>query len=280
MAIKKYNPTSAGRRFMTVSDYSDISKNKSHKPLTIKLKKSVGRNSAGRISIWHRGGGNKKLYRIIDFKRDKTGIPARVSSIEYDPYRTSRIALLVYKDGEKRYITAPDGLNIGDEVISGNDAEIKTGNCLPLRSIPDGTMVHNVELKPGNGAKIARSAGASAQIMAKEQKYAQIKLSSGEIRLIPIDCRATIGRVGNTDHELIVLGKAGRKRYRGKRPHVRGVAMNPVDHPHGGGEGRATKGNPHPVSPWGWITIGYKTRNNKRTDKFILKRRRIGYGMD
>jgi large subunit ribosomal protein L2 len=280
MAIKKYNPTSAGRRFMTVSDYSDISKNKSHKPLTIKLKKSVGRNSAGRISIWHRGGGNKKLYRIIDFKRDKTGIPARVSSIEYDPYRTSRIALLVYKDGEKRYITAPDGLNIGDEVISRNDAEIKTGNCLPLRSIPDGTMVHNVELKPGNGAKIARSAGASAQIMAKEQKYAQIKLSSGEIRLIPIDCRATIGRVGNTDHELIVLGKAGRKRYRGKRPHVRGVAMNPVDHPHGGGEGRATKGNPHPVSPWGWITIGYKTRNNKRTDKFILKRRRIGYGMD
>lgn len=280
MAIKKYNPTSAGRRFMTVSDYSDITVKKSHKPLTTKLKKTGGRNTDGRISVRHRGGGNKKLYRIIDFKRDKFDIPARVSSIEYDPYRTSRIALLVYKDGEKRYITAPDGLGIGDEVISGNDIEIKTGNSLPLRRIPDGTMVHNIELKPGNGAKIARSAGASAQIMAKEQKYAQIKLSSGEIRLIPIDCRATIGRVGNTDHELIVLGKAGRKRYRGKRPHVRGVAMNPVDHPHGGGEGRATKGNPHPVSPWGWITIGYKTRNNKRTDKYILKKRRIGYGMD
>ena len=280
MAIKKYNPTSAGRRFMTVSDYSDITTNKSHKPLTIKLKKTGGRNTDGRISVWHRGGGNKKLYRIIDFKRDKIDIPARVSTIEYDPYRTSRIALLVYKDGEKRYMTVPDGLRIGDEVISGNDVEIKTGNSLPLRRIPDGTMIHNIELKPGNGAKIARSAGASAQIMAKEQKYAQIKLTSGEIRLIPIDCRATIGRVGNTDHELIVLGKAGRNRYRGKRPHVRGVAMNPVDHPHGGGEGRASKGNPHPVSPWGWITIGYKTRNNKRTDKFILKRRRIGYGMD
>lgn len=280
MAIKKYNPTSAGRRFMTVSDYSDITTKKSHKPLTIKLKKTGGRNTDGRISVRHRGGGNKKLYRIIDFKRDKIDIPARVSSIEYDPYRTSRIALLVYKDGEKRYITLPDGLNVGDEVISGNDVEIKTGNSLPLRRIPDGTTIHNIELKPGNGAKLARSAGTSAQIMGKEQKYAQIKLSSGEIRLVPIGCRATIGRVGNTDHELIVLGKAGRNRTRGKRPHVRGVAMNPVDHPHGGGEGRASKGNPHPVSPWGWITIGYKTRNNKRTDKMILKRRRIGYGMD
>lgn len=280
MAIKKYNPTSAGRRFMTVSDYSDITTQKSHKPLTVKLKKTGGRNSQGRISVWHRGGGNKKLYRIIDFKRDKTDIPARVSTIEYDPYRNCRIALLVYKDGEKRYITLPDGLNVGDEVISGIDVEIKTGNSLPLRYIPDGTMVHNIELKPGNGAKIARSAGTSVQIMAKEKKFAQIKLASGEIRLVPIDCRATIGRVGNTDHELIVLGKAGRKRYRGKRPHVRGVAMNPVDHPHGGGEGRATKGNPHPVSPWGWITIGKKTRNNKRTDKYILKRRRVGYGMD
>lgn len=280
MAIKKYNPTSAGRRFMTVSDYSDITTQKSHKPLTVKLKKTGGRNSQGRISVWHRGGGNKKLYRIIDFKRDKTDIPARVSTIEYDPYRNCRIALLVYKDGEKRYITLPDGLNVGDEVMSGNDVEIKTGNSLPLRYIPDGTMVHNIELKPGNGAKIARSAGTSVQIMAKEKKFAQIKLASGEIRLVPIDCRATIGRVGNTDHELIVLGKAGRKRYRGKRPHVRGVAMNPVDHPHGGGEGRATKGNPHPVSPWGWITIGKKTRNNKRTDKYILKRRRVGYGMD
>ncbi len=280
MAIKKYNPTSAGRRFMTVSDYSDITTQKSHKPLTVKLKKTSGRNSQGRISVWHRGGGNKKLYRIIDFKRDKTDIPARVSTIEYDPYRNCRIALLVYKDGEKRYITLPDGLNVGDEVISGNDVDIKTGNSLPLRYIPDGTMVHNIELKPGNGAKIARSAGTSVQIMAKEKKFAQIKLASGEIRLVPIDCRATIGRVGNTDHELIVLGKAGRQRYRGKRPHVRGVAMNPVDHPHGGGEGRATKGNPHPVSPWGWITIGKKTRNNKRTDKYILKRRRVGYGMD
>ena len=280
MAIKSYNPTSPGRRSMTVSDYSDLSKKKRHKPLTAKLNKKAGRNSLGRISVRHRGGGSKRMYRIIDFKRDKFDIPARVSSIEYDPNRSSRIALLNYIDGEKRYIIAPEDLKVGDTVISGNSVEIEIGNCLPVKYIPDGTMVHNIELIPGNGAKIARSAGSSAQIMAKEGKYAQLKLSSGEIRLIRIDCKATIGRVGNSDHELIVLGKAGRKRYLGRRPHVRGVAMNPVDHPHGGGEGKATKGNPHPVSPWGWITIGYKTRKNKRTDKYIVKRRRIGYGMD
>ena len=203
-----------------------------------------------------------------------------VSSIEYDPYRTSRIALLNYRDGEKRYILAPDGIEMGDTIISSDNAEIKVGNCLKLRYIPDGSMVHNIELNPGNGAKFARSAGSYAQIMAKESDYAQLKLSSGEIRLVRIDCRATIGRVGNTDHELIVLGKAGRKRHMGRRPKVRGVAMNPVDHPHGGGEGKAAKGNPHPVSPWGWITIGRKTRNNKSTDKYIVRRRRIGYGMD
>lgn len=280
MAIKAYKPTSPGRRSMTVSDYSDLTSKRRIKKLTSKIKSNAGRNSQGRISIRHRGGGSKKIYRIIDFKRDKFEIPAVVSSIEYDPYRTSRLALLNYKDGEKRYILAPDGLEVGDTIISSDNAEIKVGNSLKLRFIPDGSMIHNIELNPGNGAKLARSAGNFAQIMAKESEYAQLKLSSGEIRLVRIDCRATIGRVGNTDHELIVLGKAGRKRHMGKRPKVRGVAMNPVDHPHGGGEGKAAKGNPHPVSPWGWITIGRKTRNNKSTDKYIVKRRRVGYGMD
>jgi large subunit ribosomal protein L2 len=244
------------------------------------LRKQGGRNSQGRISVRHRGGGHKNFYRVIDFKRDKFNIPAKVATIEYDPNRSARIALLNYADGEKRYIIAPDGLTVGSTVISGENVDIVTGNALPLRNIPLGTQIHNVELKPGGGGKILRAAGASAQILAKEGDYAQLKLSSGEIRLVHLKCLATIGRVGNPEHELVVIGKAGRNRHIGRRPSVRGVAMNPVDHPHGGGEGKAPQGNPHPVSPWGWITIGYKTRKNKRTDKFIVKRRRIGYGMD
>ncbi len=280
MGIKKYNPTSPGTRFRSGSDFSDLTMDEPYKPLTSSTKKRAGRNSQGRITSYSRGGSQKRLYRRIDYKRDKYGVPAKVATVEYDPNRSSRIALLSYVDGEKRYIIAPDGIGVGDFVVSGDDVEVVVGNALPIRSIPVGTIVHNIELKPKGGGKIARSAGASAQIVAKEGDYAQLKLASSEIRLIHIDCMATIGRVGNLEHELIVLGKAGRKRHLGKRPTVRGVAMNPVDHPHGGGEGKATKGNPHPVSPWGWITIGYKTRANKRTDKFIVKRRRIGYGMD
>lgn len=280
MGIKKYNPVTPGTRFKTSLDFSEITVGEPYKPLTASLKRKAGRNSQGRISSRHRGGGHKRLYRIIDFKRDKFDIPARVATIEYDPNRSARIALLNYADGEKRYIIAPDGLKVGDTVISGENVDINTGNALPLRNIPIGTLIHNVELKPGEGGKILRAAGASAQVLAKEGDYAQLRLSSGEIRLVHMNCMATIGRVGNLEHELVVIGKAGRSRHMGRRPHVRGVAMNPVDHPHGGGEGKATKGNPHPVSPWGWITIGYKTRKNKRTDKFIVKRRRIGYGMD
>ncbi|MEQ9620279.1 MAG: 50S ribosomal protein L2 [Deltaproteobacteria bacterium] len=280
MGIKKFNPTSPGTRFRSGSDFADITAERPHKPLTSPVKKTGGRNSQGRITSYQRGGGHKRLYRKIDFKRDKYDVPARVVSIEYDPNRSARIALLNYTDGEKRYILAPEGIKLGDTVVCGENAEVSAGNSLPLKFIPVGTIVHNIELKPGGGGKIARAAGASAQIVAKEGSYAQIKLTSGEIRLIHLDCAATVGRIGNAEHELVTLGKAGRKRHIGKRPHVRGVAMNPVDHPHGGGEGKATKGNPHPVSPWGWITIGYKTRKNKRTDKFIVKRRRIGYGMD
>ncbi len=280
MGIKKYNPTSPGTRFRSGLDNSDISKSKPVKRLTSRKKKNSGRNFDGRITSFQRGGGSKQLYRLIDFKRNKVGILGTVSSLEYDPNRSARIALINYIDGEKRYIIAPDGLKIGDTIVAGSDADVSLGNSLPLKNIPVGTFVHNVELKPGAGGKIARAAGSSAQIVAKEGDYAQIKVSSGEIRLFHINCCATVGRVGNAEHELVVLGKAGRKRHMGKRPVVRGVAMNPVDHPHGGGEGKATKGNPHPVSPWGWITIGYKTRRNKRTDKYILKRRRIGYGMD
>ncbi|GIW47358.1 MAG: 50S ribosomal protein L2 [Deltaproteobacteria bacterium] len=283
MAIKKYDPVTPGRRFMTSPDYSELTTDSPYKPLTVPLKKRGGRNSDGRITVRHRGGGHKRLYRIIDFKRDKFDVPAKVVSIEYDPNRSARIALLSYADGEKRYILAPEGLNVGDTVISsltGENVDITVGNALPLRHIPVGTSVHNVELKPRGGGKIARAAGAFAQIVAKEGDYAQLKLGSGEIRLVHLDCMATIGRVGNVEHELVIIGKAGRSRHMGWRPHVRGVAMNPVDHPHGGGEGKAPQGNPHPVSPWGWITIGYKTRRNKRTDKFIVKRRRIGYGMD
>lgn len=280
MGIKKFRPTSPGTRFRSGSDYSDITTDKPHKPLTSTVKKTGGRNSQGRVTSFQRGGGNKRLYRIIDFKRNKTDVPGKVVSIEYDPNRSSRIALVSYADGEKRYILAPEGIAVGNTVMSGPNVEVTLGNALPLRNIPVGTVVHNIEFKPGGGGKMVRAAGASAQIAAKDGDYAQIKLTSGEIRLVHLDCMATVGRIGNSEHELISYGKAGRKRHIGKRPHVRGVAMNPVDHPHGGGEGKASKGNPHPVSPWGWITIGYKTRKNKRTDKFIVKRRRIGYGMD
>ena len=280
MGIKKFKPRTAGTRFRSGQDFAEITSSKPEKSLTVSLNKKSGRNSRGRITSYNRGGGHKKLYRIVDFKRNKYDIPAVVASIEYDPYRSSRIALLHYKDGEKRYIIAPEGLKVGDEVASGPKVEVKVGNALPIYKIPVGTVVHNIELRPGAGAKLIRSAGSLAQITAKEGEYAQLKLNSGEIRLIHKNCLATVGKVGNSEHELITIGKAGRNRHRGKRPHVRGVAMNPVDHPHGGGEGKASKGNPHPVSPWGWITIGYKTRRNKRTDKYIIKPRRIGYGMD
>ena len=280
MGIKKFKPNTPGTRFRSGHDFSEITRDGSEKSLTTSLKKKSGRNSYGRITSFNRGGRHKRLYRAIDFKRNKIDIPAKVATIEYDPNRSSRIALLHYKDGEKRYIIAPEGLKVGDTVVSGPKSEIKIGNTLPIDNIPVGTIIHNIELRPGGGGKLMRSAGTSAQINAKEGDYAQIKLSSGEIRLIHIKCSATIGKVGNSEHELITIGKAGRNRYKGKRPHVRGVAMNPVDHPHGGGEGKATKGNPHPVSPWGWITIGYKTRKNKRTNKYIVKSRRVGYGMD
>lgn len=280
MGIKKFKPRTAGTRFRTGQDFAEVTSTKPEKSLTISLNKKSGRNSHGRITSYNRGGGHKKLYRIVDFKRDKHGVPGKVASIEYDPYRSSRIALLNYKDGEKRYIIAPEGIKVGEELASGPDVEVKVGNALPIHKIPVGTVVHNIELKPGAGAKLIRSAGSSAQITARENDYAQLKLNSGEIRLIHINCYATVGKVGNSEHELVTIGKAGRNRHKGKRPHVRGVAMNPVDHPHGGGEGKATKGNPHPVSPWGWITIGYKTRKNKRTDKYIVKPRRVGYGMD
>ncbi len=280
MGIKKYRPVSSGRRFMTSLDFSEITADQPFKPLTVPLKRRAGRNSQGRVSSLHRGGGHKRLYRIIDFKRDKFNIPGKVLSIEYDPNRSSRIALIGYVDGEKRYIIAPDGLKVGDKITSGDGIDVSNGNALSLKNIPLGTFIHNIELKPSGGGKLARAAGTSAQLLAKEGDYAQIRMGSGEIRLVHLNCMATIGKVGNVEHELIMIGKAGRSRYMGKRPHVRGVAMNPVDHPHGGGEGKAPQGNPHPVSPWGWATIGYKTRKNKRTKKFIVKRRRIGYGMD
>ena len=280
MGVKKYNPTSPGRRFMSGFNFEEITSKKPHKSLTVSLKKNSGRNSNGRITSFRKGGGHKRLYRIIDFRRDKHGVPARVISVEYDPYRSARIALLAYADGEKRYIIAPAGLKVGDELNSGPGVEISSGNALPIEDIPVGTVVHNIELRPGGGGKLVRSAGSAAQIVAKDGNYAQIKLASGEIRLIHLRCMATVGRIGNVENELIVWGKAGRSRHKGVRPTVRGVAMNPVDHPHGGGEGKATKGNPHPVSPWGWITIGKKTRNNKRMDKYIVKPRRIGYGLD
>jgi len=273
MAIKSQKPTSPGRRFQTYSTFEEITREKPEKSLVRALKKTGGRNSRGRMTSRHRGGGHKRQYRIIDFKRNKDGIPARVATIEYDPNRSANIALLHYADGEKRYILASLGLQVGDEVISGPGAEIKPGNAIPLKEIPLGTQIHNIELNVGHGGQIVRSAGNYAQLMAKEGRYGQIKLPSGEVRLIPLDCKATIGQVGNHAHMGISLGKAGRKRWKGRRPHVRGVAMNPVDHPHGGGEGKSSGGR-HPVTPWGVPTKGYKTRVKKASDKLIVKRRK------
>ena len=272
MAIKSYNPTSAGRRHQTCSAFTEITTSTPEKSLLVSLKKSGGRNANGRITSRHQGGGHKQKYRIIDFRRDKRSIPATVASIEYDPNRSARIALLFYADGEKRYILAPLDLKVGDVIINGPEADIKPGNSLPLRAIPLGTVIHNIELKIGKGAQLARSAGTFAQLMSKEGKYSQIKLPSGEVRLVLQDCYATIGQVGNVDHENVNIGKAGRSRWLGRRPKVRGVAMNPVDHPHGGGEGR-TSGGRHPVTPWGIPTKGYKTRTNKTSDRFIIKTR-------
>ena len=272
MGIRKFNPTSPGRRFQSASDYREVTSDKPHKALTVPLKKTGGRNNTGEVTAWQRGGGNKRQYRIIDFKRDKTGIPATVKTIEYDPNRSARIALLKYRDGEYRYILAPGGLSVGDIVMAGSGAEIKPGNALSIKEIPLGTMIHNIELMPGQGAKLVRGAGSGAQIVAKEGKYAQIKMPSGEARMVMISCMATIGQVGNSERENISYGKAGRKRYLGKRPHVRGVAMNPIDHPLGGGEGKSSGGRPA-CSPWG-KPEGVKTRSNKRTDKFIVKRRK------
>ena len=257
---------------MTASDFSEITKAEPEKKLTKSLKKSGGRNSSGRTTVFHRGGGHKRKYREIDFKRNKIGIPAKVAAIEYDPNRSARIALLHYHDGEKRYILAPEKLKVGDEVISSAKADIQVGNCLPLERIPLGTQIHNIEMKVGKGGQMVRSAGGSAQLMAKEGRYAQIRLPSGEVRAILLKCRATIGQLGNLDHEKVTLGKAGRSRWLGQRPNTRGVAMNPVDHPHGGGEGK-TSGGRHPVTPWGFPTKGKKTRRNHKSDKFIVRPR-------
>lgn len=274
MATKKYKPTSPARRFMTVSTFEDITKKEPEKSLLAPLKKNSGRNTHGRITVRHRGGGAKRKYRVIDFKRDKDGIKAKVAGIEYDPNRTANIALLHYFDGEKRYIIAPVGLKAGDIVESGENADIRAGNALPLRKIPLGSQIHNIELKPGKGAQLVRSAGNSAQLMAKEGKYAQVRLPSGEVRMINLKCKATIGQVGNIENENITIGKAGRKRWLGIRPGVRGVVMNPSDHPHGGGEGKSPIGMPSPVTPWGVPTLGYKTRKKtKDSDKYIVKRR-------
>ena len=275
MPVKKYKPTSAGRRGMTVSTFSEITKKTPEKSLLQPLRSTGGRNNQGRTTIRFRGGGHKRRYRVIDFRRDKDGVPAKVAAIEYDPNRSARIALLHYADGEKRYIPAPVGLNVGDTVVSGPDADIKPGNALPLRNIPVGTVVHNIEMRPGKGAQLVRSAGAAAQLMAKEGKYATVRLPSGEFRMVLQECRATIGQVGNVEHENIVLGKAGRKRYLGRRPHTRGLAMNPVDHPHGGGEGHSPIGMPSPVTPWGKPTLGVRTRKKgKKSDALIVRRRK------
>jgi len=274
MAIRKLKPNTPGTRFMSISSFEEITKTSPEKSLTLPIKKSGGRNNLGRVTSRHRGGGHKRSYRIIDFKRDKSGIPAKVFSIEYDPNRTSRIALLHYADGEKRYIIAPDGLKVGDSIMSGSGSEIKIGNALPLKEIPLASFIHNVELKPGKGGQIGRSAGASIQLMAKEGNQALLKMPSGEVRKVALECMATYGNVGNNEHENISLGKAGRSRWLGKRPHNRGVAMNPVDHPMGGGEGK-TSGGGHPVSPWGQKAKGLKTRKKKNpTNKLIVKRRK------
>ncbi len=273
MAIKMYKPTSPGRRGMSVSTFEEITRSTPERSLLRPLRQRAGRNNTGRVTVRHRGGGHKRMYRLIDFKRDKHGIPGRVTSIEYDPNRSARIALVTYADGEKRYILAPLGLKVGTQLMSGPEAEIRVGNTLPLRNIPLGTMVHNVELQPGKGGQMARSAGTAAQLMAKEGDYAQLRLPSGEVRKVALGCMATIGQVGNTDHANINLGKAGRKRWLGWRPTVRGSAMDPNSHPHGGGEGRSPIGMPGPKTPWGKPALGYKTRKNKRTEKFIVRRR-------
>ena len=274
MSIKVYKPTSNARRNMSVTDYSELSKVAPERSLLVSLKKNSGRNSYGRITVRHRGGGQRRKYRIIDFKRDKFDIPATVASVEYDPNRSAFIALLQYEDGEKRYILQPAGLKVGDTVVAGANADIKAGNALPLTSIPVGTVVHNIELYPGRGGQLARAAGNSAQLMAKEGVYALLRLPSGELRNVPATCMATVGQVGNVDHENVKVGKAGRKRHMGWRPTVRGSVMNPCDHPHGGGEGKSPIGRPGPVTPWGKPALGYKTRNTKKkSDKLIVKRR-------
>jgi large subunit ribosomal protein L2 len=272
MGIKTYRPYTETRRFQTGLTFEEITTSQPHKPLLEPKNRISGRNNQGEITIWRRGGGHKRHYRVIDFKRDKTGVPARVATIEYDPNRSAFIALLSYADGDKRYILYPQGLKVGDHVVSGPAADIVTGNALPLKNIPVGTMIHNIELRPGKGGQMVRSAGGAAQLLAKEGDYAQVRLPSGEVRKVFIECRATIGQLGNLDHENLSIGKAGRKRWMGIRPTVRGVAMNPVDHPLGGGEGK-TSGGRHPVTPWGQPTRGYKTRNNKSTDRYIVKRR-------
>ena len=274
MGIKKYNPTSPGLRGMTVSTFEEITAEKPEKSLTVTLKKNAGRNTRGKITVRHRGGGTRPKYRIIDFKRDKDNIPGNVTTIEYDPNRTANIALITYADGEKRYIVAPNGLKVGDVIYSGPESDIKVGNSLPLANIPVGTIIHNIEMRPGKGAQMARSAGNGAQLMAKEEKYAQVRLPSGEVRKVLLNCRATIGEVGNGEHGNIQIGKAGRKRHMGIRPHVRGSVLTPNDHPHGGGEGRAPIGRKAPVTPWGKPTLGYKTRKkNKSSNQYIVKRR-------
>jgi large subunit ribosomal protein L2 len=276
MGLKSYKPTSAGRRLMTVSDFAEITKSKPEKKLTQAMKKTGGRNVHGHITTRHMGGGHKRRYRVIDWKRNKDGVPAKVAAIEYDPNRTARIALLHYKDGEKRYILAPVGVSVGDVLLSGEGVDIRPGNALPIKSIPVGTVVHNVEMQPGSGGQMIRSAGSFGQLMAKEGAHAQIRLPSGEVRMVMQECKATIGQLSNIENASVRVGKAGKSRWLGIRPTVRGLAMNPVDHPHGGGEGKSGQGNPHPVSPWGQKTKGLKTRNNRRTDKFIVSRRRPG----
>jgi large subunit ribosomal protein L2 len=272
MPFRKLKPTSPGTRFQTVPTFEEITTQEPHKALMEPLHSTGGRNNQGHLTSWWRGGGHKRMYRIIDFKRDKRDIPAKVATIEYDPNRSSRIALLTYADGEKRYILQPNGMKVGDTIVAGQNVDILAGNALPLKNIPLGTQLHNVELRPGKGGQIARSAGSSVQLVAKEGAYASVKMPSGEIRKINMECFATIGQVGNIDHENVSIGKAGRSRWKGQRPHVRGVAMNPVDHPLGGGEGK-TSGGRHPVTPWGMPTKGYKTRNSKTTDQFIVQRR-------
>ena len=274
MAVRKLNPTSAGVRFKTISDFAEVTKTSPEKSLLVSISRKGGRNNNGRVTAKRRGGGHRKLYRVIDFKRNKDGVPAKVVGVEYDPNRSANIALLSYADGEKRYIIAPRELKDGDSVMSGPEAEVRPGNCLPLTKIPEGTLIHNIELRPGKGGQIARSAGTYAQLMAKEGQYANIKLGSGEVRLVEVKCRATVGTVGNTDHENVSIGKAGRTRWLGRRPRVRAVAMNPVDHPMGGGEGRSSGGR-HPCSPYGTPAKGYKTRKKKKpSSKFILSRKK------